>query len=274
MIKIFLTVRNRLAMTKKCIEAIKRHTTTPFQLYVYDNNSNYLVKEHFEYWQKLYESKVLTQLTITTEASTFSAFSKATASNMFGQQHEQDPNKDSYDFILMLDNDIILLPKWDELVKQAWKHVNKAKLNNIKVITQSPGGVKDIKQKIELGKELSGNIGKLGGSGLWCIRPNFFKEVGFLNLKDLVGHDKRHDQLYWHLMEKSTQGKPYSMALTRKLGIHCGPLAGSVCNQLTRNKINKEEHIKFEECEKNLDIENFDDFFQRIIKDEKLVRGW
>lgn len=274
MIKIFLTVRNRLAITKKCIEAIKRHTSTPFHLYVYDNNSNYLVKEHFDYWYKLYEDKVVKQITITTEDSTFHAFSKATTCNMFGQQHEQDPYKDNYDFLLMLDNDIILLPKWDENIKQAWKFLSKNKIQNIKVITQSPGGVKEIKQKIDLGKGFFGNVGKLGGSGLWCVKPNFFKEIGFLNLKVLVGHDKRHDQSYWHLLEKSTNGGPYIMALTKKLGIHCGPLAGSVCNQLTRNKINKEEHIKFEECEKKLDSEKFDDFFQRIIKDEKLVRGW
>lgn len=276
MIKIFLTVRNRLAITKKCIEAMRRHTTNPFQLFVYDNNSNYLVKEHFEYWQSLYEKKVLTQLMVTTEQSTFTAFSKAVASNLFGQQHELDPNKDKYDFLLMLDNDIILLPKWDEHVKHAWKVLFKTQMNHIKIITQSPGGVKNKTDKIDLGKGNSGRVGKLGGSGLWCVRPTFFREVGFLNIGQLVGFDKRHDQLYWPMLDKAAQGKPYVLAINQKIGLHCGSIAGSVCNRLTRLKgdPNKEEKIKFEIQEDEIEKTSFDDFFQKIVQDPEFAKGW
>ena len=276
MIKIMITCRNRLAITKKCIEALRRHTTTPFQLFVYDNNTNYLIKEHFEYWRKLYDEKILTQLVVTTEGSTFKAFSKAVASNLFGQQHELDPNKDKYDFLVILDNDIILLPKWDTYIKLAFKVVYKSRKDHIKIVTQIPGGVKCKTEKLDLGKDIFGYMGKLGGSGLWCIKPTFFKEIGFLNINQLVGCDKKHDQMYWGLLEKASQGKPYILALNQKLGLHCGPIAGSVCNNLSRLKMdpNKEEKIKFEEQEKSIEKENFDDFFRRVSQDKTFIKGW
>ena len=113
MIKIFISVRNRLAITQKCITAIKRHTKIKHQIYIYDNASNYLLQDHFLYFYNLYKSGQITQVTFTTEQSTFNAFSKASTCNFFGQQHEQDPNKDKYDFLIMIDNDVILAPKWD-----------------------------------------------------------------------------------------------------------------------------------------------------------------
>ena len=83
MIKIFLTVRNRLAITKKCIKAIQKHSTMPYQLYVYDNQTNHRLKEHFEYFADLYEKGLVSQVTFNTNASTFNAFSKAASNNMF-----------------------------------------------------------------------------------------------------------------------------------------------------------------------------------------------
>jgi len=107
MIKIFMTVRNRLAITKKAIYALKKHSKLPYQLFVYDNATNYRIKEHFSYFLKLYQKGQIAQITFTTTDSTFNAFSKASTCNFFGQQHEEDPKKYTYDFILMIDNDII-----------------------------------------------------------------------------------------------------------------------------------------------------------------------
>jgi hypothetical protein len=86
MIKICITVRNRLAITKKCLEAIKRHSILSHQIYVYDNNTDYLLNEHFKYFQKLYKKREISQITFTTIESTFNAFSKAVAFNIFGKQ--------------------------------------------------------------------------------------------------------------------------------------------------------------------------------------------
>jgi hypothetical protein len=275
MIKIFLTVRNRLAITKKCIEALKRHTNSKYHLYVYNNSTNYLIDEHFEYFRDLHKKGEIAQVTFNTDTSTFNAFSKAVTCNMFGLAHEQDPNKDKFSFLLMLDNDIIMMPDWDKYVLMGWNYIKKNNLKHVKVIGQLPGG---IKQKQPHGKtdQFSVKLGKLGGSGLWCVRSNFFRDVGFLNIKQLVGHDKRHDQNYWRLMEQASGGKPYIMGVGVKLGVHCGRIAGSVCNRLTRNRGNpkKSELIKFPEAEQNIESKSFDEFFQGIIKDERLAKDW
>ena len=271
MIKIFISVRNRLAITQKCITAIKRHSKLKHQIYVYDNASNHLLQDHFMYFFHLYNSKQVTQVTFTTEESTFNAFSKASTCNFFGQQHEQDPKKDSYDYLVMMDNDIIVTPDWDEKLLKAWNYVKKHNLNNVKVIGQRPGGIKHVDPKVyEIDKGLNGRIGVLGGSGLWSVKPNFFRDVGFLDLKRLVGQDKKHDQLYWQMMQRASGGKPYIMGLVTKLGYHCGPIAGSVCNRLTRNRgANKCEVIKLEGNEKQVSSFDFDTFYKKISTDKK-----
>lgn len=276
MIKIFLTVRNRFAITKKCLEAINLHTKTPYQLFIYQNQTDYLLEEHFKYMKKLYMRGLVTQITFNTTASTFNAFSKAAACNSFGMQHEQDPEKDKYDFLMILDNDIILTPGWDEYVLRAWKYIKKNKLENIKVVGQLPGGIKHKNEQIEIG-DMIGRTGFLGGSGLWTVQPDFFRKVGFLNLKELVGHVKRHDQLYWQLLHKSSSGKPYIMGLNKKLGIHCGMLCGSVCNTLTRlrgKKVPSNDCIKFEKAEENINKLKFKEFFDSIVDDQRLISDW
>jgi len=277
MIKIFITVRNRLAITKKCIEALKRNSDLKYQLYVYNNATSYRIGDHFKYFALLYAKGEITQVCFTTETSTFNAFSKASTCNFFGQQHEQDPKKDSYDYLVMMDNDIIVLPHWDTKLRDAWRYVHKHKLKNIKVIGQRPGGIKYIDKSVthNIRGDLNARVGKLGGSGLWSVRPNFFKDVGFLKLSTLVGQDKKHDQMYWRLMEKASAGKPYIMGLQTKLGIHAGGVAGSVCNRLTRNRgtKNKLELIKFEDAEKNIDSMDFEQFMD-FLKKRRLASGW
>jgi hypothetical protein len=276
MFKIFMSVRNRLAITKKTLEAIFRHSSTPAEIYIFDNCTNYKLKEHFNYFRELYEEGKICQVTFNTEQSTFQAFSKAVASNQFLLNHLQDPKRDQYDFLLILDNDIMVTPNYDKVLSQAWKEITKLKMTNIKVIGQLPGGIKG---KEELPQKISGftaKIGKLGGSGLWSVKPTFANEVGLLNVQQLVGLDKRHDQLYWHLMEKSTNGKPYILGLGTKLGIHCGKYAGSTCNRLTiyRNSPNKLDMIKFEDAEIKIDAMSFEDFYQLILNDKELLNDW
>jgi len=177
----------------------------------------------------------------------------------------------------MLDNDIIVTPDWDLKLRDAWKYVVAKKMNNIKVIGQTPGGIKrrgPLKHDISEG--MIGKTGKLGGSGLWSVRNNFFTDVGFLDLTRLVNHDKKHDQLYWQLLAKRTGGKDYIMGVSQKLGIHCGKHAGSVCNVLTRNKGNgdKRSKIKFENAEDRISKVSFDDFYKSIRSDKKLIGDW
>ena len=275
MIKIFLSVRNRLEITKKCIQALKKHSTIEHKIYVYDNSTNYLLKEHFDYFYKLYEEKQISQITFTSEDSTFNAFSKASTCNFFGKQHEEDPKKDKYDFLLILDNDIIVTKSYDSILLKAWSYVTKNKLNNVKIIGQLPGGIKNKIEKHKIG-DINGRVGKLGGSGLWSIRSNFFQDVGFLNLKQLIGHNKKHDQLYWRILDKKTKNKPYILGLDHKLGIHCGKYAGSICNKLTKIENQKERNkaIQFRKAEEGLSKIEFQDFYNEIFNNKKLMNDW
>jgi hypothetical protein len=273
-IKIFLTVCNRLAITKKCIEALQKHSLLPHQIYVYNNHSTYLVDEHFNYFCDLYKNKIINQVSFTTQHSTFNSFSKAATCNFFGCQHNMDPQRDSYKFLLFLDNDIIVTPGWDVKLEFFWKFITKKGLNDVKVLGQLPGGIKDIKQVYEV-DGLKFKLGYLGGSALWSVRPNFFDEVGFLNLKQLVGQYKKHDQMYWRQLQRVTNGKPYIAGIGYKLGIHVGLLAGSICNVLTkaRNAADKLAKIKFEEQEKKIDKMSFEEFYNMIISRADLA-GW
>lgn len=270
MIKIFLTVRNRLSVTKKCIESIEKHTNNQYTLYVYNNLSDYLIDDHFDYFKELYKQNRISQIVFNTSKSTFNAFSKAVACNQFGQLHEMDPNRDKTNFLLFLDNDIILTKGWDKLVLDAWNDVSKNKMKNIKVITQLPGGiVSKEKSNVNIANCMA-KVGKNGGSGLWTVKPNFFSDVGYLDINKLVGSNKKHDQHYWKLMEEKTGGKPYILGIKTKLGYHSGPVAGSVCNKLEGNKKEKNVDISFPNQEKKIDDMSFNEFFDMISKDKKL----
>jgi hypothetical protein len=277
MIKIFISVRNRLAMTKKCIDALTKHSKLPHHIYVYDNASTYKLDEHFQYFCDLYKKKEISQVTFTTEATTFNAFSKASASNFFGRQHEEDPNKDKYLFLVLMDNDIVVTPKWDLKIRAAWEYIARKNMSYIKVVGQRPGGIKSLDPEAhQIAGDMTAKVGRLGGSGLWSVRPNFFTDVGFLNLRPLIGQHKKHDQQYWGLMQKASGNKPYIMGIQSKLGYHCGPIAGSVCNRLTKNgqKLKVSEVIKFEAQEEKIDSMTFDDFYKMLKDDRKFDRGW
>lgn len=276
MIKIFLTIRNRIAITKKCVEALYTHSELPFQLYIYDNCTDIKIKEHFEYFFNLFKEGLATQITFNTPESTFNAFSKAVACNQFGKLHQDDPEKNKYSFLLFLDNDIIVLPKWDIILKRAWEDVTQKKIKDVKVIGQLPGGIKyanPIPNKIA---GCDAKIGKLGGSGFWSMRPNFFEDVGYLDINGLVGWHKKHDQNYWKLLDKATGGKPYILGLKKKLCVHCGKLAGSVCNTLSKGGTeNLTKSIKkFRHYDNRIESMEFDEFMKLIEGNLDLIKDW
>lgn len=282
MYKIFLSVRNRLAITTKCITSIRKFSELPHQIYIFDNCTNYKIQEHFMYFSLLYEKGIITQYTVNTKESTFGAFSKAISCNQFGLNHEQDPNKDQVDFLLFLDNDMIIVQQgWDRILKSAWDDIKKLNMNNIKIVGQLPGGI--MRKKEFMTSKIGGckvKTGTYGGSGFWSVKPNFFREIGYLDVRPLIGQDKKHDQNYWKKLAAVTKGQDYILGLDSKLVIHTGSLAGSVCNTLTRNKRpqkhseNTNELIKFENAEKEIDSMTFDQFYQKIINNKEMINNW
>ncbi len=271
--KIAMCVRNRLGITKKAIEALHRHTTNKFHLYVYDNLTNHQIGEHFAYYQKMFTEGKIIQVTFNTEESTHNAFSKATALNQFGHNHLQEPDtKGKYKFLAFIDNDMLVTPGWDKTIIRAWDDVKKLNLKDVKVIAQHKGGGikygKTIKQKVG---GVEAYFGKLGGSGFWTVKPNFYTEVGYLELKPLVGFSKKHDQNYWKKLDQLTDGRGYILALKKRLVLNTGGFVGSICNQIGYGGVdkNKLEKIKFIKANDKVEKYSFDDFYRKMWKDDR-----
>jgi len=272
MYKIFLTVRNRLGITKKCIRALKLHSKHPHQIYIYDNQTDYNLNDHFAFYNKLMNQRRVTQITFNTNESTFNAFSKAAACNSFGELHEMDPKKDNTDFLVFLDNDIIVTPGWDDILLKAWRDVKKNReLMHVKIIGQRPGGIKHAKRLTQPIAGKTAVVGKLGGSAMWCVKPNFFTDVGYLNLAQLINLNKKHDQLYWTKLSAAASNQSYIIGLDCKLGIHCGAIAGSVCNALSKGR---KHEISFEAADTRIDSMKFDEFYNMVSKDKRLHKDW
>lgn len=286
MYKIFLSCRNRLAITTKCITSIRRFSKLPHQIYVYDNLTNHKIQEHFVYFSLLYERGIIAQYTVNTKASTFGAFSKAISCNQFGMNHEQDPEKDKVDFLVFLDNDCIIVQDgWDQIIKNAWDDVIRNGMKDIKVIGQLPGGIMKKKELTQLIGGMKAKTGTSGGSGFWTVKNNFFKEIGYLDVKPLIGHDKKHDQNYWSKLARATNNRDYILGIEKKIVVHTGSIAGSVCNTLTRNNknlhkkgkvvnTNVNELIKFDHAEKEIDSMTFDQFLEKIKNNQSMIGDW
>jgi len=274
MYKVFLTCRNRLQITKMCILALLKHSVDLPHIYVYDNLTDVKLESHFAFWHKLFEKGLIKQVTFTSEQSTFGAFSKVVTSNLFAFQHSQDPYKDKYEFLVLLDNDVIVTDFWDAILKKAWKDVSRNSLKGVKVISQLPGGIAERK---EIPQKIAGvrcDIGKLGGSGLWAVRSDFFEKIGLLQVRNFLGMAKKYDQTYWYLLDRVTSGKPYILGLDHKLGIHCGSLTYSTCNLLTKKKYQMSLLEAEEKTDKYLEGLSFEEFYDAVSSDETLLKEW
>jgi hypothetical protein len=257
-----------------CLLALLKHSALEHQIYVYDNLSDIKTEQHFAFWHKLYEKGLIKQITFTTKESTFDCFSKVVASNLFAYQHSQDPNRDKCDFLVLLDNDVIVTQGWDSLLSSAWKDVSRNSLKGVKVISQLPGGIAERK---EIPQKIAGvrcDIGKLGGSGLWSVRSDFFEKIGLLQVRNFLGMAKKYDQTYWYLLDRVTSGKPYILGLAHKLGIHCGSLTYSTCNLLTKKKYQMSLLEAEEKTDKYLEGLSFEEFYDAVSSDETLLKEW
>jgi hypothetical protein len=223
-----------------------------------------MIDEHFKYFGELYKEGLISQVTFNTNASNNNAFGKASSLNCFGFNHQQDPKKGKYEWLLILDNDIIVVDGWDDVIRKAWEDVEKYKMKKVKIIGQQPSG---IKYGSRYEKSIAGHhayFGQLGGSCFWNIRPNFYKEIGYLRLNDLQGVQKRHDQLYWRKL-KAVTGGPYILGIKTKLFHDCGGYAGSICNVVgygtTKQKL---ERIKYKERDKEIEAMSYKEFYEKI----------
>ena len=274
-ILVFLTVRNRLEITKKCVEALYKYTSRPVHLFVFDNLTQTRVDDHFNYFCDLYKQGKIKKYVVNTTESTCNCFSKATSWNEMGLFVETHPNKEMYDWILCIDNDMIIIePGWDDIIKETMEVVEK-KVPDIMIYTQAPGGVSGTEITIPIkGKDVSARIGVNGGSGFWNVPTDFFSKIGLLELEPLVNINKRHDLNLWEKLNEWSNGTPYTFAINLPLALHTGYYNGqdlSICKK-TRN--NPSLNIDFEEFDTIVGNMNFEEFITWIKKDQEVFRKW
>lgn len=271
-IAVFITVRNRLAITKKCIESLYLNTNRPIHLFVFDNCMSTRLDEHFIYFCNLYKVGRLQKYVVNTVTSTYNAFSKAMSFNEFGLFIESHPNKNEYEWLLCLDNDMIIIQKgWDDYIASMFNEVDKHEGNTIQIVTQYPGGVSG-------SDHMFGNIkvrvGVNGGSGFWNIRPDFFSKVGLLEPEPLLGISKRHDIHYWEKLNKFSRGQPYTVAIDLPLALHvayCNGMDLSVCKAIRNDHAS---NVDFESFDALVEGLQYDDFLEWIKRDEDVFRRW
>jgi hypothetical protein len=248
---------------------------------VYNNLTDYRVDDHWNFFRDLYKKGKMSQFVFNTQSSTFNAFSKVIACNDFGKHHQMDPNKNKYDFLVFIDNDMFVLPNWDITLKKAWEDIYKLKTNNIRVISQFPGGTKGRKDFPHKVADHKCQVGYLGGSGFWCVKPNFFEEVGFLDVSPLVGFNKKHDQNYWVKMSSINKGLPYILVLETIIVLNCGGnIAGSICNILTKHRqdpnVSKIIADRDKESDSKIDSMSFGEFYSYVTHPDRInsLKQW
>ncbi|KKK73581.1 hypothetical protein LCGC14_2892410, partial [marine sediment metagenome] len=191
------------------------------------------------------------------------AFSKVVASNMFADQHKGDPKGGECDYIVCLDNDMIVTPGWDSRVNLIWRAViDKPRvLGNTKIIGQI--GIMSKQQTlVDIGENERVVIGKKGGSGFWVVLPNFFEEWGRLNIRHFIGKHKGYDGAYWAQIEKTHSGVYTAGIDGRPLVYHCGDMVGSVCLRLEEGQVPTSEIAQ--RADEQLGRMDFAEFYEMV----------
>ena len=264
-----------MAITKKCIEALERFSTLEHHIYVYDNLTTHKLWEHADYFARLLESKVISQVTFNSADSTFNAFSKIVSCNQFGRSHEEDPRKDEYKYLMIMDNDIIVKPGWDIIFKEAWSYVNKSPLlrKHIKIISQLPGGFLQCKRYSRKIASYEAYTCIGGASSFWSIRSNFFRDVGFLDIKESIGQSKFHDFKYREILDRNNKDAKigYGLALDAPMAFHVGGIYGSICDMLHIGNGDRIKGAEFKEDERVVSSLTLDDLIDKYANNSLCI---
>jgi len=235
-IRVMISTRERLEYTIKCIQALERFTKNDLEIFLFDDRSKENLAERFQYYKYLVENNKIAHLEILPSDSkiSFNTFGKAVSWNIFGYISSFMFPEQYFDWILLIDNDIIVRKEgWDTKLIETWRRINQYKeLKTIQVVTQAPGGIMGEKLEFDLEDGYKIRVGSAGGSGFWFLKKDYFKNMGLLPLKFLIGKSKGHDQLSWQLHQLRTNSRRYVAGLWDKLALHIGHNR-SICNYLT-----------------------------------------
>lgn len=270
-LSVFIPCRDRIILTKKCIDSIWKNSGIfdKINIYVFDNMSEFS-KERFEYFSGLLESKRICYYSYDTRDSLTNCFGKAVCWNRWINMMERSrdtiqciPNnrfKADEDYYLLIDNDFVIVDdRWGEYFVSAAKQTHVA-CKDTHFLVPSPGGVperyrgedkpeytfKNLFNEKETLKVKMANGG--GSSGFWFLDHKMLLKMKWdsLAFTRVYSHEKRHDTETWNLIRRKKGSILYVGGVhstpTSPIALHLGSVCGSVCNQLSKNNYEESKH--------------------------------
>ena len=246
-LNVMLTCRERTYFTQKVIEALHENTSKfhKINIYCYDNLSD-LGSGRMSIFEELLEEKKIVYYSYDTTTSTNKSFPKSIIYNDWFYKmatFNKMPNTDETRYYLMIDNDMVVCPYWDEFFLSAADHA----LPSTRYLVKRPGGMVARRGKIHT-KEVENRYNKEekfdlmyasfgGGSGFWFMNQNMLnKHVWIQNVAvSSYGNHRGDDIAIWRAIDKfngkQTQYVAGITALKEKpLVLHMGSVLGSMCN--------------------------------------------
>lgn len=307
-----LPSRDRLILTKKCIESIYYNSTIfkSTNIYVFDNISQ-IDKTRRDLFGNMLEEKIIKYYSYDTFESTTNCFPKAIIFQKFIFAMEQKMaiiNKirshKKYiirkDYFMLSDNDMIYGPKYDEYFISALNEIE-PKYPTIHFLVKYPGGipttVKDrminltlynrynVRESFNVNLACSG-----GGSGHWIMSYRMLQMLKWSpnDYFNTYKHFKRQDTTTWMMIRNkynNTFNNNYAKVNyvagivppqnNNPLVIHMGGVLGSMCNALEFNNIRSYSEIKSKLDKKELELKDMT--HQEIYNKYKMipsVRNW
>ena len=271
-LKVMMTCRERINLTEKTIQSIRDNSTIfeNISIYCYDNLSDLDNETRFQRFQMMLKNNLIQYYSYDTPSTLGNCFGKAVAyykwiqqikfEEQLGRLNKTDKSKTYY---LLIDNDMIVGPKWDQYFVSAASQCPESTYFLVKF----PGGIptiaqesstkcqvtnlfsKDVPEKFNI---VHANAG--GGSGFWFMTTQMLaKHVwGISEVNQTYKRFKRHDTTMWNTIRRlrGASTKYVTGVIPpdpeQPLVLHLGSVVGSMCNQLTTGQYNEDMKSRHE----------------------------
>lgn len=258
-LSVMIPVRDRLVLTKKCIESILLNSEefNEVSIYVFDNKSD-IDSDRFNYFQTLLQQNKICYYSYDTNKSCYNCFGKAVTFKRWVSMMEEDMEvrklvcdssiKHCEQYYMLIDNDFIVGPGWSKPLISSAKFL-RSRYPQLHYIVPFPGGTPERfranKEVIEIDNVYNNEKIKVhfanrgGSSGLWFTWYEGLVNLkwDFLSMAHTYNADKRHDSETWNYIRRTKGDINYVSCIEtpNPVALHIGPLTGSICNFLTKN---------------------------------------
>lgn len=262
-LNVCLPTRDRLIATRKVVEALRENTKhfKEINIYVFDNLSNLDNNNRFQMFNNLIKNGSIQYYSYDTKKTTSYCFPKAIIFkrwiNMMNQEnkleHLLQNSAQIKNFYLLIDSDMLVLPRWEESFITACENIQKPEPHTSYVI-QLPGGTvkrsRDLAKKYKFNNVFSNSIIEVlslnygGGSGFWFMNLQMLNNLIWEDKLFLKVHNqyKKHDSTTWSMLSKKFKDKNYVCGIqqvnNRPYVITLGSVIGSTCNRLQNKDYN------------------------------------